>query len=377
MLLAVDSGCQAALMAPTQILAEQHFLTFKKWLEPLGVRVALRTGARRETSELELAGEPQIVIGTHALLFEAGDFHDLGLVVIDEQHKFGVAQRAGLVRQGVTPDVLVMTATPIPRTLTLTLYGDLDVSLVDELPAGRGKIVTAIRTGAKLAELTAFVKEQLAAGRQAYLVYPLVEESGTMKAGAATEEHARWVKRLPRHQVGLLHGKLTADEKEAVMARFRAGEIHVLVATTVIEVGVDVPNANLMVIHHAERFGLAQLHQLRGRIGRGAHKSYCVLLTDGKNPEALEKLRVLEQSTDGFRIAEEDLRLRGPGDVLGTAQSGLVDARFAEFLSDPQLVRDARALADAVLAADPQLAAAPALRALASAGGEPDVARGT
>jgi ATP-dependent DNA helicase RecG len=377
MLLAVDSGCQAALMAPTQILAEQHFLTFKKWLEPLGVRVALRTGARRETSELELAGEPQIVIGTHALLFEAGDFHDLGLVVIDEQHKFGVAQRAGLVRQGVTPDVLVMTATPIPRTLTLTLYGDLDVSLVDELPAGRGKIVTAIRTGAKLAELTAFVREQLAAGRQAYLVYPLVEESGTVKAGAATEEHARWVKRLPRHQVGLLHGKLTADEKEAVMARFRAGEIHVLVATTVIEVGVDVPNANLMVIHHAERFGLAQLHQLRGRIGRGAHKSYCVLLTDGKNPEALEKLRVLEQSTDGFRIAEEDLRLRGPGDVLGTAQSGLVDARFAEFLSDPQLVRDARALADAVLAADPQLAAAPALRALASAGGEPDVARGT
>jgi ATP-dependent DNA helicase RecG len=377
MLLAVDSGCQAALMAPTQILAEQHFLTFKKWLEPLGVRVALRTGARRETSELELAGEPQIVIGTHALLFEAGDFHDLGLVVIDEQHKFGVAQRAGLVRQGVTPDVLVMTATPIPRTLTLTLYGDLDVSLVDELPAGRGKIITAIRTGAKLAELTAFVREQLAAGRQAYLVYPLVEESGTVKAGAATEEHARWVKRLPRHQVGLLHGKLTADEKEAVMARFRAGEIHVLVATTVIEVGVDVPNANLMVIHHAERFGLAQLHQLRGRIGRGAHKSYCVLLTDGKNPEALEKLRVLEQSTDGFRIAEEDLRLRGPGDVLGTAQSGLVDARFAEFLSDPQLVRDARALADAVLAADPQLAAAPALRALASAGGEPDVARGT
>jgi ATP-dependent DNA helicase RecG len=364
MLLAVDSGCQAALMAPTQILAEQHYLTFKKWLEPLGVRIALRTGSRREANDLELAGEPQIIIGTHALLFDSGDFRDLGLVVIDEQHKFGVAQRAGLIRQGITPDVLVMTATPIPRTLTMTLYGDLDVSLLDELPAGRGKIVTGIRTAAKVSDVTAFVKEQLNAGRQAYLVYPLVEESEGVKAAAATAEHARWAKRLARHQVGLLHGKLSADEKESVMTRFRAGEIDVLVATTVIEVGVDVPNANLMVIHHAERFGLAQLHQLRGRIGRGAHKSYCILLTDGKNPEALEKLRVLEQSTDGFRIAEEDLRLRGPGDVLGTAQSGLVDARYAEFLGDVQLIREARALADDLIRADPHLERHPALRQL-------------
>jgi len=367
MLLAVDSGCQAALMAPTQILAEQHFLTFRKWLEPLGVRIALRTSTRREANGLELAGEPQILIGTHALLFDTGDFNDLGLVVIDEQHKFGVAQRAGLIRQGVTPDVLVMTATPIPRTLTMMLYGDLDVSLLDELPAGRGKIVTGIRSGAKVSDVTAFVKEQLNAGRQAYLVYPLVEESESVKAAAATAEHARWAKRLPRHEVGLLHGKLSADEKEGVMTRFRAGEIHVLVATTVIEVGVDVPNANLMIIHHAERFGLAQLHQLRGRIGRGAHKSYCILLTDGKSPEGLEKLRVLEQSTDGFRIAEEDLRLRGPGDVLGTAQSGLVDARYAEFLTDPQLIREARGLADALISADPLLEGHPALRELVAA----------
>lgn len=364
MLLAVDSGCQAALMAPTQILAEQHFLTFKKWLEPLGVRIGLRTSARRESNNLELAGEPQILIGTHALLFDTGDFHDLGLVVIDEQHKFGVAQRAGLIRQGLIPDVLVMTATPIPRTLTMTLYGELDVSLLDELPAGRGKIVTGIRTGAKVSDVTAFVKEQLNAGRQAYLVYPLVEESESVKAGAATGEHARWAKRLSRHQVGLLHGKLSAEEKEAVMTRFRAGEIDVLVATTVIEVGVDVANANLMVIHHAERFGLAQLHQLRGRIGRGAHKSYCILLTDGKSPEAMEKLRVLEESTDGFRIAEEDLRLRGPGDVLGTAQSGIVDARYVEFLADPQLIREARALADAVIAEDPRLERHPRLKEL-------------
>lgn len=361
MLLAVDSGCQAALMAPTQILAEQHYLTFKRWLDPLGVRIALRTGTRRAGDNLELAGAPQILIGTHALLFDHGEFHDLGLVVIDEQHKFGVAQRAALVSQGLTPDVLVMTATPIPRTLTMTLHGDLAVSILDELPAGRGKIITAVRKDAKVAELTSFIKQQLTAGRQAYLVYPLVEESGSVKAGAATAEHERWAKRLSPHRVGLLHGKLTSDEKDAVMQQFRAGELDVLVATTVVEVGVDVPNANLMVIHHAERFGLAQLHQLRGRIGRGSHKSYCILLTDAKNPEASEKLAVLEQSIDGFRIAEEDLRLRGPGDLLGTAQSGLVDPRFADLLADPHLVRHARTLADELLTHDPTLAQHPTL----------------
>ena len=361
MLLAVDSGVQAAMMAPTQILAEQHYLTFKKWLEPLGIRVALRTGSRREDSHLELEGDAQIIIGTHALLFEGVEFRDLGLVVIDEQHKFGVGQRALLIRQGVMPDVLVMTATPIPRTLTLTLYGDLDVSVLDERPAGRGEVVTAVRKKPKVTDISKFLKEHLQKGRQAYLVYALVEESDTLNAEAATAEYDKWVKRLSGFKVGLLHGKLPADQKEEVMASFRDGELNVLVATTVIEVGVDVPNANVMVIHNAERFGLAQLHQLRGRIGRGEYKSYCILTTDGKSPDAIEKLQVLADTSDGFKIAEADLRLRGPGDLLGTAQSGLADLRFIDFLADTELIREARALAEEVLAKDPTLEKSPAL----------------
>jgi ATP-dependent DNA helicase RecG len=345
-------------MAPTQILAEQHYLTFRRWLEPLGVRVALRTANRDETSHLELAGGPQMIIGTHALLYDEALFGDLGLIVIDEQHKFGVAQRASLIRRGVVPDVLVMTATPIPRTLTMTIYGDLDVSLLDEKPPGRGKIITAVREGAKQTDVTKFVKEQLAQGRQAYLVYPLVEESENLKAESATEAHEKWRKRLPGHEVGLIHGKLKPEEKEEVMRRFREGEIGALVSTTVIEVGVDVPNATVMILHHAERFGLAQIHQLRGRIGRGGHKGYCILLTDGKNPEAMEKLKVLEQTADGFEIAEADLRLRGPGDVLGTQQSGLADLRFTDFLADPALLREARAMADKIIAEDPALESA-------------------
>ena len=355
MLLAVDSGCQTALMAPTQILAEQHYLTFRRWLEPLGVRVALRTANRDETSHDEEDGDPQMIIGTHALLYDDELFRDLGLVVIDEQHKFGVAQRASLIRLGVVPDVLVMTATPIPRTLTMTIYGDLDVSLLDEKPPGRGKIITGVRVGAKQSDVTAFVKEQLAAGRQAYLVYPLVEESASLKAESATEAFEKWRKRLSSREVGLIHGKLRPEEKEEVMRRFREGLTSALVTTTVIEVGVDVPNASVMILHHAERFGLAQLHQLRGRIGRGGHKSYCVLLTDGKNPEAMEKLKVLEQSSDGFEIAEADLRLRGPGNVLGTTQSGLTDLRFPDFLADTALLREAREIADRILVEDPQL----------------------
>lgn len=355
MLLAVDSGCQAALMAPTQILAEQHFLTFRRWLEPLGVRMALRTGNRDEASHLEIEGEPEMVIGTHALLHSGGNFHDLGLVIIDEQHKFGVSQRASLVARGTVPDVMVMTATPIPRTLTMTLYGDLEVSLLDEKPAGRGRVVTAVRVNPKQKDVTAFVRAQLEAGRQAYLVYPLVEESDVIKAESATEAHEKWRKRLPGFEVALIHGKLRPDEKEEVMRRFRDHEIHALVATTVIEVGVDVPNASVMLLHHAERFGLAQLHQLRGRIGRGGHKGFCVLLTDGKNPEALEKLKVLEASSDGFVIAEEDLRIRGPGDVLGTRQSGIGELKFGEFLGDTSLLIEARAAAEQVLAEDPDL----------------------
>lgn len=355
MLLAVDSGCQAALMAPTQILAEQHYLTFRRWLGPLGVRVALRTGNRDESNHFEPADCPQMIIGTHALLYDESLFADLGLVVIDEQHKFGVSQRATLISRGVVPDVMVMTATPIPRTLTMTIYGDLDVSLLDEKPPGRGKIITAVREDAKQSDVTRFVKEQLAEGRQAYLVYPLVEESENLKAQSATEAFEKWRKRLPGYEVGLIHGKLKPEEKEQVMRRFREGEISTLVSTTVIEVGVDVPNASIMILHHAERFGLAQIHQLRGRIGRGGHKSYCILLTDGKNPEAMEKLKVLEQSSDGFEIAEADLRLRGPGDVLGTRQSGLVDLRFTDFLADIALLREARAMADKVIADDPDL----------------------
>ncbi|MES2476764.1 MAG: ATP-dependent DNA helicase RecG [Verrucomicrobiota bacterium] len=351
-LLAIGSGCQAALMAPTQILAEQHYLTFRRWLEPLGVRIALRTGSRDETSHLEMEGQAQIIIGTHALLYDDALFADLGLIVIDEQHKFGVAQRAALVRLGTVPDVLVMTATPIPRTLTMTIYGDLAVSILDEKPPGRGRIVTGVRVGAKQQDINKFVKSQLAEGRQAYLVYPLVEESEKLKAESATEAHAKWKKRLVGYQVGLIHGKLRPEEKEEEMRKFRDGETAVLVATTVIEVGVDVPNASVMILHHAERFGLAQLHQLRGRIGRGGHKGYCILLTDGKNPEALEKLKVLEASGDGFEIAEADLRLRGPGDVLGTSQSGLGDLRFAEFLSDISLLREARDLAERILLED-------------------------
>ncbi|WP_227021671.1 ATP-dependent DNA helicase RecG [Oceaniferula marina] len=361
MLLAVDSGAQAALMAPTQILAEQHYLTFSRWLEPMGLRIALMTGSRKELEACD--GEPQIIIGTHALLYDHEAFQDLGLVIIDEQHKFGVDQRARLIAQGVMPDTLVMTATPIPRTLTLTFYGDLDVSILDERPAGRGEVVTALRKRPKVSDIAAFLKQQLHAGRQAYLVYPLVEESEALDAAAATVEFEKWTKRLRKFRVGLLHGKMPADEKEKVMGAFRDGETDVLVSTTVIEVGVDVPNANVMVIHNAERFGLAQLHQLRGRIGRGEHKSFCILLTDGKSEEAMEKLQVMVDTSDGFKIAEADLRLRGPGDVLGTAQSGVSELRFLEFLADTALIREARELAEKLMAEDPGLARHPGLLA--------------
>ena len=366
MLLAIDSGSDAALMAPTQILAEQHYLTFQKHLAPLGINVVLRTANRKEntqppssTSHFALgtdhSSEAQIVIGTHALLYDPDLFTDLGLVVIDEQHKFGVAQRAKLIEQGTLPDVLVMTATPIPRSLTMTIYGDLDVSLLDEKPAGRGKIITALRKKPKQKDITDFVKAQLKEGRQAYLVYPLVEESSSVKAKSAVEEFPKWQKRLGAENVGLIHGKLRPEEKDEVMEEFRSGKLKALVATTVIEVGVDVPNANLLILHNAERFGLAQIHQLRGRIGRGEHKSYCILLTDSKLPEAIEKLTILENTSDGFVLAEEDLRLRGPGDVLGTAQSGLSDLRFADFITDTPLIREARTLADQVFKQDPLL----------------------
>lgn len=359
-LLTVEAGYDAALMAPTQILAEQHFQTFRDWLAPLGIDVRLITGTREEAGALPLfaaaAGRGRktgtLTIGTHALIHgRAGFENGLGLAVIDEQHKFGVAQREALIGQGDSTDVLVMTATPIPRTLTLAFYGDLDVSILDELPAGRGKIITGIRLTTQTEHAAAFVRDQLATGRQAYLVYPLIDESDKLDVGAATVEFEAWKKRLPGCEVELLHGRMSADEKDAVMDRFRRGTARALVSTTVIEVGVDVPNANVMLIYHAERFGLAQLHQLRGRIGRGEHKSFCVLMIPPEQEAARERLKILEETRDGFRIADEDLRLRGPGEVLGTQQSGLPDLKFADFLGDARLVEEASELAAAILAA--------------------------
>ncbi len=358
MVLAVEGGFQAAMMAPTQILAEQHYLNFRKMADRLDLRISLRTSDR---SEDNFAGGlfggdgADIVIGTHALIHDRVTFDRLGLVVIDEQHKFGVGQRAQLAARGDQPDVLVMTATPIPRTLTMTVYGDLDVSILDELPKGRGEIISAVRPANKTREVTSFLKRHLEEGRQAYIVYPLVEQSEKLKSGDVTTAFADWSKRLTGFEVGLLHGKMSADEKEGVMGRFRANELQVLVATTVIEVGVDVPNANVMLIYNAERFGLAQLHQLRGRVGRGEHKSYCVFMVDPQNDEAMERLKILEETRDGFRIAEEDLRIRGPGDVLGTQQSGLPDLKFAALLMDTRLVQRSREVASRILAKDPDL----------------------
>ena len=362
MLLAVEAGFQTALMAPTQILAEQHYGVLSRWLEPLGVRLALRTGARQEESgALPLfqgdAGSdaPHIIVGTHALLYEGVSFENLGLVVIDEQHKFGVSQRARLTAREPAPDVLVMTATPIPRTLTMTVYGDLDVSVIDEMPSDRGKIITAVRERGKLPEVLTFMRGQLEAGRQAYIVYPLIDESEKLDVKAAAAEFELWRERLRPFRCDLLHGRIPAPEKQAIMEQFRRGQTSALISTTVIEVGVDVPNATVMLIENAERFGLAQLHQLRGRIGRGAHKSYCILLSEEKSPETVAKLAVLEKTIDGFEVAEADWDMRGPGDLLGTAQSGLPALKLGDLKKDAPIMRQARAAATAILGADPQL----------------------
>ncbi len=315
-----------------------------------------QTAAREGACAPKLSDqEPQVLIGTHALLYDAAALPRLGIAVIDEQHKFGVAQRTRLIARGHAPHVLVMTATPIPRTLSLTLYGDLDVSTIDEKPSQRGGIITSVRPQKKLVEITKFLVGQIEAGRQAYIVYPLIDESEKLKADAATIGFEEWTARLKPHAVGLLHGRMDAAAKDDVMRRFRAGEIKALVCTTVIEVGVDVPNATVMIIFNAERFGLAQLHQLRGRVGRGEHESHCILLIPDKDEEAKERLKILEETSDGFRIAEEDLRRRGPGDLLGSAQSGQAPLRFAELLGDTRLLTTARRLAERTLAADPEL----------------------
>jgi ATP-dependent DNA helicase RecG len=361
-LMALESGFNVALMAPTEVLAEQHFRNFKKWFEPLGVQVELQTGSRKTVESRESRVEIQkpfrpstldprpstLHIGTHALLTSGFDLPKLGLVIIDEQHKFGVAQREQLVRKGRYPHLLVMTATPIPRTLGLTLYGDLEVSVIDELPGGRGQIKTFIRTadpagaGPKVWE---FIREQLAAGRQAYVVYPRVEESGAKGLKAVTKEFENLKTLLAPFHVGLLHGRLKSREKDAVMTEFRAGGVNALLATSLIEVGVDVPNATVMLVENAEAFGLAQLHQLRGRIGRGAHESYCILVSNAETAGANERLKVLEETNDGFRIAEADLKLRGPGELLGQQQSGLPKFHFGNLADDLDLIQQARELA--------------------------------
>ncbi len=365
MLLALESGKSAALMAPTQILAEQHYNNFRRLLRGIpDIPLSLRTGDRADDSgalvldDLEARdAQPRLIIGTHALLYKKNRPRRLGLAVIDEQHKFGVAQRERFVQGAAeAPDVLVMTATPIPRTLTLTLYGDLDVSIIDEMPANRGELSTALRNPDNMKRIIAFMQKELEAGRQIYIVAPLIEESASREQASALKELEKWRGIFPHEPIGLLHGRMSAEEKDAAMADFRANRTHVLVATTVVEVGVDVPNATVMLINDADSFGLSQLHQLRGRIGRGQHKSYCILLSGARPGEpGREKLEVLCRTLNGFEIAEEDFRLRGPGDVLGTAQSGLGTVQFTEWLSNTRLIHRANREAQAVLAADPTL----------------------
>ena len=295
------------------------------------------------------------MIGTHALLYDTVSFSNLGLVIIDEQHKFGVAQRARLTTREPGLDALVMTATPIPRTLTMTVYGDLDVSIIEEMPLNRGKIVTAVRDNSKLGEVLSFLRTQLEAGRQLYVIYPLIDESDKLDVKAASVEYELWRERLHPYPCELLHGRIPASEKQEIMERFRRGMTKALISTTVIEVGVDVPNAAVMLIENAERFGLSQLHQLRGRIGRGEHKSYCILLTSDKSKETAAKLAVLEGTNNGFEVAEADWDLRGPGDLLGTAQSGLPALRIGNLKTDAALMRRARAAAMSIFDADPRL----------------------
>ena len=357
MLAAMENGYQTALMAPTEILAEQHARNIKRLLAPTPYRVELLTGALRTAQKRELhtllaAGEIHACIGTQALIQESVSFKNLGLAIIDEQHRFGVMQRAELRARGLNPDVLVMTATPIPRSLTMTIYGDLDVSQIDELPPGRTPIETIVMGEEQRAEAKKVVNQEVRAGRQVYVVYPLVEESEKMDLKDATQryEYLR-DKVFPKCTVGLVHGKMKTAQKEEVMRRFVAGEIQILVSTTVIEVGVDVPNASLMIVEHAERFGLSQLHQLRGRVGRGAEKSYCILLTsDKKTSVAEERLGIMAKTNDGFVIAEKDLELRGPGELLGTKQSGLPEFRVANLVRDQKFLESARKEAEFFLA---------------------------
>lgn len=370
---AAKNGVQCALMAPTELLAEQHARTMDALLAPAGVRTALLTGSVKGKEKKELLralaeGEVDLIVGTHALFSQGVEYHDLGLVIADEQHRFGVAQRSALAEKGGTtpPHVLVMSATPIPRTLALIIYGDLDVSVMDELPPGRTPVSTFAVGEDKRQRMYGFVRKQVGEGRQVYIVCPSVEENGggdwedgpgpamDLKAVTAYAKELR-ERVFPDLRVGFVHGRLKPREKEEVMAAFHRGELDVLVSTTVIEVGVDVPNASLMIIENAERFGLSQLHQLRGRVGRGKHESFCVLVTSSRSETARERLRALCATNDGFQLAEEDLRLRGPGDFFGKRQHGLPQLKVADFAADMELLKEARAAAEELVAQDPEL----------------------
>ena len=363
LVIAVENGYQGAMMAPTEILATQHFNTLDRLLRPLDVKVVMlrgemRSSERRAALGAIRSGEAQVVVGTHALIQEGVEFNRLGLVITDEQHRFGVLQRAALKGKGFSsPDVLVMTATPIPRTLALTVYGDLDLSLIDELPPGRRKVKTFWVSEDKREEMYEFIRREVLAGRQAYVVYPLVEESEKLEDIKAATEMAEKLQNevFPDLRVGLLHGRLRPQEKDEVMMAFKAGEIDILVSTTVVEVGVDVPNASVMVIEHAERFGLAQLHQLRGRVGRSAYQSYCFLIANPKSEEARRRVEVMVSSNDGFEIAEADMEIRGPGELMGTRQSGMPDLKLANLLRDADLLALARKEAQKLAEADPEL----------------------
>ena len=355
--IAIENGYQAAVLAPTEILASQHYFYFKNLFHKMGYVPVLLTGSSTQREKLQLKklmaeGLAHIGIGTHALIEEDVEWKNLGLAIVDEQHRFGVMQRLRLVSKAKHPDVLVMTATPIPRTLALTIYGDLDISIIDEMPPGRRPIQTSHVTDDRVESVYSFMKQQIAKGRQAYVVYPVIEESEAMKA--AQQMYLQLSQKVfPDIRVGLLHGKLKSDEKETVMEQFRRGEVKILVSTTVIEVGVDVPNATVIVIEQAERFGLAQLHQLRGRVGRGAEQSYCILVTGKLGDAARERIRTMVESTDGFYIAEMDLKLRGPGEFFGTKQSGLPALRIANIIRDKDVLELARSEAQAFIASPP------------------------
>lgn len=358
---AAESKFQSAIMVPTEILAEQHLRNAKKRLEPLGLKVDWLTGSHKKSEKEDVlrrlaAGEIDLIVGTHALIEDPVQFKNLGLVVIDEQHRFGVGQRQALKQKGVSPHFLVMTATPIPRTLAMTVYGDLDVSIINELPKGRQSIITRKTFQSKRPQVMGFMREQLKAGRQAYIVYPLVEESEKIDLKNAIEEYEKIKQEFPDYTVGLLHGRMKPQEKDEVMREFRDGKTKILVSTTVIEVGVDVPNANFMMIEHAERFGLSQLHQLRGRVGRGAYKSYCVLmLGHAVSDESMQRSQIMESTNDGFKISEADLELRGPGEFLGTRQSGLPGFKLANLVRDIEILQQAREAAFSLLKGDPDL----------------------